>query len=119
MSYRQCLDMRKTALSSFIVICHALVNPLQGQDLAVDHRADWAPAVQIEGLPNLHKVSDTLYRCAQPSAVGLQNAKKLGIETVVSLRAFHSDKDEIGQTGLKYQHLGTRPKRVAQLSKAC
>jgi protein tyrosine phosphatase (PTP) superfamily phosphohydrolase (DUF442 family) len=34
----------------------------------------------------------------------MQNAKKLGIRTVVSLRAFHSDRDEIGETGLAYEH---------------
>lgn len=67
--------------------------------------AGWAQAVEIKGLPNLHKVSDTLYRCAQPSADGMRNAKELGIKTVVSLRAFHSDRDEIGNTGLAYEHI--------------
>ena len=35
----------------------------------------------------------------------MQNAKKLGVRTVVSLRAFHSDSNEIGETGLGYEHL--------------
>ena len=29
----------------------------------------------------------------------------MGIETVVSLRSFHSDRDEIGETGLGYEHI--------------
>lgn len=66
---------------------------------------EWATAVQAEGLPNLHKVSDALYRSAQPSAIGMRNAKEMGIKTVVSLRAFHSDRDEIGKTVLAYEHL--------------
>ena len=72
---------------------------------AVDPPREWANAVQVEGLPNLHQVSDALYRSAQPSAVGMQKAKEMGIKTVVSLRAFHSDRDEIGNTALAYEHI--------------
>ncbi len=35
----------------------------------------------------------------------MRNARKLGIRTVVSLRAFHSDREELGDTGLGYEHL--------------
>ena len=97
--------MRKSALYASAAICFAWLHPLLAQEPPVDHRADWAPAIQLDGLPNLHKVSDTLYRSAQPSAVGMQNAKKLGIRTVVSLRTFHSDREEIGETGLGYEHM--------------
>ena len=31
--------------------------------------------------------------------------KKMGIRTVINLRAFHSDRDEIGETGLAYEHI--------------
>lgn len=56
-------------------------------------------------MPNLFKVSDTLYRSAQPAAEGMQNLKALGIETIINLRSFHSDRDEIGDTGLGYEHI--------------
>ncbi len=59
----------------------------------------------MKGVPNLHKVSDALYRSAQPSAVGMRNVKAMGIETIVNLRTFHSDRDEIGDTGLAYEHI--------------
>jgi protein tyrosine phosphatase (PTP) superfamily phosphohydrolase (DUF442 family) len=62
--------------------------------------AHWAIPMQMEGVPNLHKVSDTLYRSAQPSAPGMRNLKAMGIETVINLRSFHSDRDEIGDTAL-------------------
>jgi len=65
----------------------------------------WAQPIKMEGLPNLHKVSDTLYRGAQPTKEGFVNLKKMGIKTVVSLRAFHSDKDLLGDTGLAYEHI--------------
>jgi len=65
----------------------------------------WANPLRLEGVPNLHKVSDGLYRSAQPTAIGMQNLKKLGIKTVINLRSFHSDRDELEGTGLEYEHL--------------
>ena len=67
--------------------------------------AAWAVPIVLEGVPNLHKVSDTLYRSAQPTAVGMQNLKKLGIKTVINLRTFHSDRDELKETGLENEHI--------------
>ena len=65
----------------------------------------WAQPIQIKGVPNLHKVSDTLYRSAQPSAEGMRNLRATGVETIVNLRSFHSDRHEIGDTGLAYEHI--------------
>jgi len=65
----------------------------------------WAQPYKIDGVPNLHKVSEDLYRGAQPTAIGMTNLKQMGIETVVNLRSFHSDRDEIGNTGLGYEHI--------------
>lgn len=39
-----------------------------------------------EGILNFGKVSDTLYRGAQPDTNGINNLKKLGIKTIISLR---------------------------------
>ena len=74
-------------------------------DTPVQRPPAWAQPMTLPGVPNLHKVSETLYRSAQPTAVGMQNLKKLGIETIVNLRSFHSDRDEIGMTGLAYEHI--------------
>ena len=65
----------------------------------------WAKAIEMDGVPNLHKVSDNLYRSAQPTAEGMKNLKKMGIETIVNLRSFHSDRKEIGDTSLAYEHI--------------
>ena len=70
--------------------------------------AHWARSMQMEGVPNLHKISDSLYRSAQPSAAGMKNLKAMRIETVISLRSFHSDHDEIGESGLAYEHLSMK-----------
>jgi protein tyrosine phosphatase (PTP) superfamily phosphohydrolase (DUF442 family) len=64
----------------------------------------WARPLEVEGIPNLFRVSDTLYRSAQPTAEGLHKLKELGITTVVNLRSFHSDRDEI-DPGLGYEHI--------------
>ena len=65
----------------------------------------WATPLKVEGVPNLYRVSDNLYRSVQPTAEGMRNLKKTGIKTVVNLRSFHSDWDEIGSTGLGYEHI--------------
>jgi protein tyrosine phosphatase (PTP) superfamily phosphohydrolase (DUF442 family) len=67
--------------------------------------AKWAQPVKLDGVPNFHKVSAALYRSAQPTAAGMRNLKQLGIKTVVNLRSFHSDSDELAGTGLKGEHI--------------
>lgn len=62
--------------------------------------ADWAEPMEMAGVPNLNKGDENLYRSAQPSEQGMRNLKKMGIETIVNLRSFSSDRDEIGDTGL-------------------
>lgn len=65
----------------------------------------WAQPIKLAGVPNLHRVTQDLYRSAQPTAEGMRNIKKIGIKTIVNLRSFHSDRDEIGETGLAYEHI--------------
>lgn len=60
------------------------------------------PRNDLAGLPNFAKVSDTLYRGAQPTAEGFRTLKSMGIKTVVSLRMLHSDRDLLVGTGLQY-----------------
>jgi protein tyrosine phosphatase (PTP) superfamily phosphohydrolase (DUF442 family) len=67
--------------------------------------ANWAQPVVMKGVPNLHRVSETLYRSAQPTPEGMKNLKETGMKTIVNLRSFHSDRDEIGDTGLEYEHI--------------
>jgi protein tyrosine/serine phosphatase len=91
----------------FIIVLLLLVQaPLLAAGPAPTKRPEtWAQPLALAGVPNLHKVSDSLYRSAQPSAEGMQNLKQMGIQTVVNLRSFHSDRKEIGDTGLAYEHI--------------
>lgn len=87
------------------VLAITLAGPALAAEPAEARPNSWAQPVAAEGAPNLHKVSDTLYRSAQPTAEGFRNIKELGIATVVNLRSYHSDRDEIGATGLAYEHI--------------
>ena len=63
----------------------------------------WAQPIELSGVPNLHRVTTDLYRSAQPTAIGMQELKKMGIKTIVNLRSFHSDQDKIGAAGMEYE----------------
>ena len=67
---------------------------------ARQRNARWAVPLQRPGLPNFNKVSDDLYRGAQPTPEGIRELKKLGVKTIVNLRLLHSDRDEIKKAGL-------------------
>jgi protein tyrosine/serine phosphatase len=61
----------------------------------------WAEPITLEGVPNLHRITPMLYRSEQPSALGMQNLEKLGIRTVINLRAFNDDEEEVRGTKLR------------------
>ena len=61
--------------------------------------------LELAGCSNLYKVSDRLYRGAQPDAEGFKELKKLGIKTVLNLRLSHSDRKLIEGTDLGYVHI--------------
>jgi protein tyrosine/serine phosphatase len=84
-----------------LLVSVALVIPARG----AERNSAWAAKLERAGLPNLHCVTTNLYRCAQPTADGLRAAESMGIKTVVSLRAFHSDKDEVESTKLRTRRI--------------
>ena len=88
------------AASLFLLTCGAWAGPSGA------YRPEtWAQPVKLAGVPNLYRISAELYRGDQPSPQGMQNLKDLGIKTIINLRSFHSDRDEIGATGLAYEHI--------------
>jgi protein tyrosine/serine phosphatase len=70
---------------------------------------DWAQPLVRPGISNFYQVTTNLYRGAQPSAEGMKQLKAMGIKTVVNLRSFHSDKDEVVGTGLKSVRFEVKP----------
>jgi protein tyrosine phosphatase (PTP) superfamily phosphohydrolase (DUF442 family) len=93
-------------VASFSIVFFLLIHAAYSdQTSSVERPEHWAKPVQLAGVPNLYQVSDVLYRSAQPSAEGMRNLRASGIKTVVNLRSFHSDRDEIEGTGLAYEHI--------------
>ena len=88
-----------------MVFACAMICSCAWADGVTNRPTAWATPITLEGVPNLHKVSDTLYRSAQPTDVGMQGLQKLGIKTVVNLRSFHSDRDEMHDTNLEQEHI--------------
>jgi protein tyrosine phosphatase (PTP) superfamily phosphohydrolase (DUF442 family) len=80
-----------------------LISALPGA--AAERPAAWAKPVAVAGAPNLHQVSNTLYRGAQPTREGMAGLEKLGVRTVLSLRSFNSDRSELEGSKLGYVHL--------------
>lgn len=56
----------------------------------------------VLGIGNFAKISDVLWRGAQPSHQGFVNLEKMGVKTVVSFRHFHDDCALLKGTNLKY-----------------
>lgn len=57
-----------------------------------------------KGIPNFAQVSGDLYRGGQPSAEGLQELKRMGVQVVVDLRgtASEPERDAVRNLGMEY-----------------
>jgi protein tyrosine/serine phosphatase len=75
-----------------------------------------APAGQSQSvprereLPNFAKVSEKLYRGAQPTGEGFRRLKELGVSTVINLRGEDdqavAEKEAVESAGLRYYNVG-------------
>jgi protein tyrosine/serine phosphatase len=89
-----------------LVACAAFAAVASAQDgkpsaPATPRPAQWAEPIALEGAPNLHRITPTLYRSEQPTEIGMKNLEKLGIRTVINLRYFNHDDDEVKGTSLR------------------
>jgi protein tyrosine/serine phosphatase len=75
---------------------------------AADRPAQWAQPLHLDGINNLHKIDNNLYRSEQPTKEGMKNLEKMGIRTVINLRTFHSDEDTLRDTRLLNQELSVK-----------
>ena len=68
--------------------------------------ADWAAALPEHRIENLHRLTPTLYRSAQPTRDNLAALHALGIKTVISLRSYNSDERVFqGHPGIELQRV--------------
>lgn len=69
---------------------------------AAPRPSQWAQPVTLDGVPNLHQVSSTLYRSAQPKKRGFRSlVAELGVKTDITLRATHSDEKHVQGLGIE------------------
>jgi protein tyrosine/serine phosphatase len=83
-----------------VVVCLAFCDGVRAAD-PTNRPAEWARQMVLPGVTNFYQVTTNLYRGAQPTAEGMVQLKAMGIKTIINLRAFHLDKDEVAGTGLK------------------
>jgi protein tyrosine/serine phosphatase len=97
--------MKRTAVFLLVALgAPVFAADTPGQPVSTPTRpAHWAEAITLEGVPNLHRITPLLYRSEQPTALGMQNLEKMGIRTVINLRAFNDDDDEVRGTQLRTQ----------------
>jgi len=100
--------MKKSALGLLTVLAASVIAPAVAQQAAPEtpapaatRPANWAEPIALDGVPNLHRITASLYRSEQPTALGMKNLEKLGIRTVINLRFFNSDEDEVKGTSLR------------------
>ena len=87
----------------FLISAFASVPPATGTPAKAEAPARnpaWAVPQVLAGAPNFNKMTDGIYRSAQPTPEGFKNLEKLGIKTVINLRDMHDDADEAGETRL-------------------
>jgi protein tyrosine/serine phosphatase len=75
---------------------------------AGERPAEWAQPLAVEGVPNLNRVTPSLYRSAQPTGAGMARLKAMGVKTVINLRAFHSDREATRANGLLDEELSVK-----------
>ncbi len=88
-----------------VAVFLVFVSMLEAGQAPAKRPEHWAVPMSVNGVPNLHRVSDNLYRSAQPTAEGMLKLKEMGVRTIVNLRSFHSDRDIIENTGLAYEQI--------------
>jgi len=95
--------MNIKAIAASLVV--AVSSVAWGEDTAAVRNERWAAPIALDGVPNLHQITPTLYRSEQPTPLGFQNLEKLGIRTVINLRAFSNDDDEVRGTALRTERV--------------
>jgi tyrosine-protein phosphatase SIW14 len=102
--------MRRLSLTFAFLCCAAAVGSASAQARQLTPSAvPWIPAekLRIEGVPNAGKVTEQLYRGAQPHVGSISRLKKMGITTIVDLRAEDAgmreqEKKEAERTGIHF-----------------
>ena len=61
--------------------------------------------ILADNIRNFYKVSDNMYRSAQPDRKSMELLDVIGVKTVINLRRYHSDNYEAKNTSLKVERV--------------
>lgn len=92
--------MRRFALVCLLLSCAtgmraiAAQAPLSSRAATASLRSGFGEKLRLAGVPNAGKISEHLYRGAQPQVGGLEELKALGVTTIVDLRSEDSPMHE-------------------------
>jgi len=103
----------RVVLLALLVFC--VIPHVQAQDTSQPippsvMSSAYGEKLKIRGIPNPGKINDGFYRGAQPNEQGLEELKKLGITTIVDLRAEDRGKSEwerhqAEKLGMRFVHI--------------
>ncbi len=79
--------MRRHFYSLFTGALLALLVGCNGARIETPGMQRWAEPMRADGVDNLHRVHDALYRGAQPADEGYVALQRMGIKTIINLRA--------------------------------
>ena len=86
----------------FLILLTLANSAICSEQIQSTRPAEWAVPLEIKGLPNLHRVTPSLYRSAQPDENSGEALQKLGIKTVLNLRQRNKDKPLLDTAGVKF-----------------
>ena len=95
------------SLVAFLVVGNLLILGVS----AVVKSAASGQELELAGVPNLHRVDDTVWRGAAPSPEGYESLADAGMRTVVDLRAEEDldvDLDVLADLGIEWVHIPIR-----------
>ena len=68
--------------------------------------------ILADNIRNFYKVSDGIYRSAQPDRKNMELMDIIGVKTVINLRRYHSDMNEAKNTSLKLERVKMNPGKI-------
>jgi tyrosine-protein phosphatase SIW14 len=107
--------MRRACLCSLVAFIFLVPPHLHAQEASQPltptvMSSAYGDKLKIRGIPNPGKINDGLFRGAQPNEQGLEELKKLGITTIVDLRAedrgkVEWERKEAEKLGMRFVHI--------------
>ena len=92
-------------ISSFATILF-LISSCQTAKVGLSIRpSNWATKVELQGLNNMYKVDNDLYRSEQPKAKAMFLLDSMKIKTILNVRRIRNDRHEAKNTKLVLKHV--------------